>query len=275
VGKTKTAFVTGIGEEDLSGKAKYEQKKKQKEAQEKATQLGGKPEKVHIAGLKGGQRIKTIEAEPILTEEESESPSAKKSKGPKIRSKKYQEAKTKIDKSKAYSINDAIILLKSVSYTKFDSTVELHAKVKKEGLSVNIALPHSAGKAKRIEVADAKTLDKLKSGKVDFDVLLATADMMPKLVPFARLLGPKGLMPNPKNGTLIKSAKDAEKFSGNTMTIKTEKSAPLIHTTIGKVSQDEKELEENVNAIFDAVGRKQIERAFISSTMSPSIKISF
>jgi len=133
----------------------------------------------------------------------------------------------------------------------------------------------AAIKAKRIEVADAKTLDKLKSGKVDFDVLLATADMMPKLVPFARLLGPKGLMPNPKNGTLIKSAKDAEKFSGNTMTIKTEKSAPLIHTTIGKVSQDEKELEENVNAIFDAVGRKQIERAFISSTMSPSIKISF
>ena len=97
--------------------------------------------------------------------------------------------------------------------------------------------------------------------------------MMPKLVPFARLLGPKGLMPNPKTGTIIKTKKDAEKFSGNTTNVKTEKAAPIIHTTVGKVSQKESELVENTNTLLDAVGKRQIEKAFIKATMGPSIKV--
>ena len=113
----------------------------------------------------------------------------------------------------------------------------------------------------------------MKDGKIDFDVLLATAEMMPKLVPYAKLLGPKGLMPNPKNGTLIKSKKEAKKFGGNTMTIKAEKAEPVIHTTFGKVSQKPKELEENLETILKAIGKKQIVKAYIKSTMSPSVKI--
>jgi len=97
--------------------------------------------------------------------------------------------------------------------------------------------------------------------------------MMPKLVPFAKLLGPKGLMPNPKNKTLVKDIKEAEKFSGNCLTVKTEKEAPLIHTTFGKVSQKEEELIKNFEAVVKAINAKQIVKAYIKATMGPAIKV--
>ncbi|HWA51597.1 MAG TPA: hypothetical protein VG895_00900 [Patescibacteria group bacterium] len=204
-------------------------------------------------------------------------PEAKKTKREivaKVRGKNYQETKAKIDHNKNYTLAEAIKFFKeNKDGAKFDQTLELHMIVKKIGLNVNANLPHSSGKEKKVEVADDATLKKLDAGKVDFDVLLATADMMPKLVKYARILGPKGMMPNPKNGTLIKSTADAKNFSGNSKTIKTEKEAPLIHTSFGKVSQNEKELVENADVILDAVNRKQIVRVFMKSTMSPSLKV--
>ena len=98
--------------------------------------------------------------------------------------------------------------------------------------------------------------------------------MMPKLVPYAKILGPKGLMPNPKNGTLIKTKDDAKKFSGNSITIKTEKKQPVIHTVVGKVDQKSAELEENTKTIVELVGKKQITKAYLTSTMGPSVKLS-
>ncbi|SRR5258706_3357264 len=191
----------------------------------------------------------------------------------KIRGKKYKEAKSKIESTKNYKLSEAIKLLKDLNNTKFDQTLELHIIVKKQGLSVNVNLPHSGGKQKKIEVADEKTIEKLEANKIDFDVLLSTAEFMPKLVKYAKLLGPRGMMPNPKNGTLIKTEADAKKFSGNTKTIKTEKEAPLIHTSFGKLSQDDKELVENAEALVSAIDKKQIVRAYMKSTMSPSVKL--
>ena len=256
MGKTKTAFV---GEEV--------QEKPKKEKREK-------PEKVHIAGLKGGQRIKVVEAEETPTEVEEAKEEEKKAKAPKLRSKKYQEAKTKLTPGTLYPIEEAIKLVKETSYSKFDGSVELHLVVKKAGLATKVTLPHSAGKEKRVEVASDETIKKLEGGKIDFDILLATPEMMPKLVPFARILGPKGLMPNPKNGTLLSDIKKAKSFSVATLNLKTEKEAPLMHIVVGKVSQEGKELKENTEAILNALGgSKQVVKAYLKATMGPSVKL--
>lgn len=234
--------------------------------------------KVHLAGLQGGQRVKMVEAsEPLETEINSEGEVVKKGGRKiveKVRGKKYVSSKKMFDNSKTYSTTEALKLVKETSYSKFDGTIELHMTVKKTGISAQVVLPHQAGKTKKVEVASDDTVTRLRMGKIDFDILVATAEMMPKLVPFARLLGPKGLMPNPKNGTLVPDIKKAKSFSTGSVVLKTEKEAPLVHTVIGKVSQDSKELAENLEAIFKAFGgSKQIDKAFIKATMGPSVKV--
>lgn len=270
MGKTKTAFVTNSEEKtQKSSEELYREKKARQEAKKDNI------EKVHVPGLKGGQRVKIVSVEePISQSNEITEIKAEEEKAEKVRSKKYQEAKLKIGAGKTYPLKEAIKLVKETSYSKFDGTFEMHLVVKKTGGSVHVALPYSGGKEKRIEMANEKTVEKLTEGKIDFDILLATPNLMPKLIPFAKILGPRGLMPNPKNGTIIKSVKDAEKFGGNSLTLKTEKDAPLIHTSFGKVSQKDEELAKNAEKIIDALGgSKTIIRAFIKSTMSPSVKI--
>jgi large subunit ribosomal protein L1 len=152
--------------------------------------------------------------------------------------------------------------------------MEMHIQVKKVGVSANVTLPFSAGKQKRVEIANEGTIAKLKAGKIDFDILIATPEIMPKLVPFARVLGPKGLMPNPKNGTLVTDPKAIKTAPANLIALKTEKEAPLIHTVLGKVSQKDEELKANADAIIKALGGgKQIVKVHISSTMGPAVKI--
>jgi len=260
MGKMKTKFV---GEDETKNKKKQE--------------------KVHISGLKGGERVKVVEASPteespIFEEGKEGTESVKRSERikqvEKVRGKKYIEAKAKFDHEKLYKNSEAIKFAKESSYSKFPGTLELHLITKKVGTSVSVALPHQAGKQKKVEIANDETIAKLKEGKIDFDVLVATPDIMPKLVPFARLLGPKGLMPNPKNGTLINDPKKVKSFSTAIVTLKTEREAPLVHTVIGKTTQADNELTENLEAILKAFGgAKQIEKAFIKATMGPSVKI--
>jgi large subunit ribosomal protein L1 len=191
-----------------------------------------------------------------------------------VRGKKYVEAKKQFDREKLYSVEEAVKLVKSTSYSKFDGTMELHLVVKKAGTSANVTLPHQAGKVKKVEIANEDTIAKLKTGTIDFDILVSTAAMMPKLVPFARLLGPRGLMPNPKNGTLVADEKKAKSFSTGSILIKTEKEAPLVHTVIGKNSQKDEEIVENAEAILKALGgNKQVIKAYMTSSMSPSVKL--
>jgi len=226
----------------------------------------------------------SLEKKPRKKEAESGSGEAEKEKnisksakpvrhGKKTRGARYREAAAKVDKS-LYSTEDAVKLVKETSTTSFDGSVELHIVSKKEKVKERLTLAHSTGKAKRVEVAEEETIKKIESGKIDFDILLATPEMMPRLVPFAKVLGPRGLMPNPKNGTVIKDPKEAEKFSGNAVTVQTEPKAPLIHLTVGKVSFNDSWLVENVEAVLRAVGKNQITKAYLASTMGPSVRLS-
>ncbi|EKE05031.1 MAG: 50S ribosomal protein L1 [uncultured bacterium] len=259
MGKTKTAILTNEVKTAKTSAEEYAEKKAKKAA------LNTKEELI-------------INREEITTPEPEIIPELPK-KVNKIltvtsRSKKYLESKSKVSKATLYKIEDAIKAVKDATYSKFDGTMELHLNIKKTGVNVQVTLPFSSGKTKKIEIADEKTLAKLKEGKIDFDLLLATAEMMPKLAIFARLLGPKGLMPNPKNGTVIKSEKDAEKFKGNLITLKSEREAPLLHTSFGKVSQKTEELVKNAESILNALGgSKSISKAYMKSTMSPSVKL--
>jgi len=188
------------------------------------------------------------------------------------RGKKYLEAAKKTNKSKIYTTGAAIDALKEMSYVNFDPTVELHLNMTKN-VDVEIKFPFKAGKTKTVEVADEKTIEKIKKGNIDFDVLLATPDMMPKLVAFAKILGPRGLMPNPKAGTLIKNKADAKDFSTTEIRLKTEKKAPLIHIAVGKLGQKKEEVVKNIEAVLVAVGKKNIKKAYLTSTMSPSVRL--
>lgn len=299
MGKTKTAFVGGLTDEKMSSEEKYKQKLAKKKAEESATTKvmadKGKA-KVKGLGLKGGARIKVIGAEvpeevgkvdQVLQVEQVEqvekAGEATKEKKIRVRGKNYKTAKAKTDRNKLYSISDALKLIKSLSFTKFDETYELHILAKKTGLNFSLTLPHTFGKTKKVEVASDETVEKLKKasspkssgpgGKIDFDVLLATPEMMPKLVMFAKLLGPRGLMPNPKNGTLIKSVKEAEKYSASQTVLKTEKEQPVMHTTVGKMSMKEGDVAENIHVILDTITKANIVKVYLKSTMSPSIKL--
>ncbi len=271
--------ISALGSEDeASKKAKREIQLEQKRLRE------GKELKAKAPGLKGGQRVVDTAAESLIeydqlqeklhTEEVNE---VKKTKVVRIRSSAYKTAKAKIDPEKTYPIKAALEVLKQVNLTKFDPTVELHMNLGKSGFSQNIELPYSNGKSQKIAVADDVTVAKIEANQIDFDVLLASPAQMPKLVKLAKILGPKGLMPNPKNGTVVTDPEVAAKklVGSNSLALKTEKSAPLIHAVVGKLSQPEKELTANIEAVFKSLSLSQnsVLKAVLKTTMSPAVKL--
>ena len=115
----------------------------------------------------------------------------------------------------------------------------------------------------------------VEKGKIEFDILLAEPSMMPKLAKVAKVLGPRGLMPNPKNGTISEKPESlAKKYEGGLVSFKTESKAPILHLTVGKISFGPKKLSENITTLLDAVKKENIKDATLKSTMSPGIKLS-
>lgn len=193
-------------------------------------------------------------------------------------SKNYLAVASKVDKTKKYKLNDALSLLEELKRAKFDETVELHINTVEKGISGNFTLPHGTGKQMRVAIADPNSVEELvktiESGKIEFDVLIATPDAMPKLARVAKTLGPRGLMPNPKNGTVTPTPADvAKKFEGGQINFKTEAKFPILHLAIGKLSFGDKKLTENIKTAVAAVKTKNIKNATLKSTMSPGLKL--
>ncbi|PIR76319.1 MAG: 50S ribosomal protein L1 [Candidatus Magasanikbacteria bacterium CG10_big_fil_rev_8_21_14_0_10_42_10] len=222
-------------------------------------------------------------------------------------SKRMTDLKTKVDSTKVYTLDEAITLVKATSNVKFDASVEFHARLgidpKKSDqlIRATVVLPHGTGKTKRIAafvgpndekaakdagadlVLGEEEIKAIKdTGKIDFDIAVATPEMMPKLAVAARVLGPKGLMPNPKTDTVDKNvAKMIEALKKGKAAFKNDDQAN-IHQLIGKVSFDNAKLKENIETFLEALKRAKpsgskgtyIKTAFLTSAMGPSIKIS-
>lgn len=220
--------------------------------------------------------------------------------------KKYVEASKKVEANKLYSLEEAVKLVKETSVTKFDSTVEvaiklnIDAKKSDQSLRGSFVLPNGTGKSKRVlviakgdaqkeakeagatYVGDKDLIEKIaKENWFDFDVIVATPDMMPELGKIGKVLGPKGLMPNPKTGTVTTNVKKAVEDINKGMIAYKNDSYGNIHTIIGKVSFDEKKLAENLSYVVTTVAKAKptsvkgvfIDSITITSTMGPGIRL--
>ena len=206
------------------------------------------------------------------TSQETEKKTAKK-RPPRKRSSRYLKAKSQVDHTQTYPLLKAIKLLKKVSFSRFNGSVETHFVTHQAGLKGEVKFPHSTGKTSKIAIVDDDLLKQIEKGKIDFNVLLSTPQMMPKLAKYAKILGPKGLMPNPKAGTITDNPQALAKKMADKTRFRAETKAPLIHHVIGKVNDSPKNLQENFFALINAVGVKNIKKAVLASTMGPGIKI--
>ena len=220
--------------------------------------------------------------------------------------KKYVEASNKVEKNKLYTVEEAIDLVKNTSTTKFDSTVEvafklnLDTKKADQQLRGSLVLPNGTGKTKKIlvlakgaqaEVAknagadyvgDVDMIEKIqKENWFDFDTIIATPEMMPMLGKIGKILGPKGLMPNPKTGTVTTTPDKAVEDVKKGMIEYRADSYGNVHTIIGKVSFDADKLKENFNYLYNTIVKAKpsavkgtyIQNISITTTMGPGIKV--
>ncbi|WP_099975145.1 MULTISPECIES: 50S ribosomal protein L1 [Lactobacillaceae] len=221
--------------------------------------------------------------------------------------KKYNEALKQVDKAKTYDTVEAIDLLKKVDYAKFDATVEVainldvDPKQADQQIRGAIVLPNGTGKTSRVvvfaegdqakaaEAAGADVVgsddlvDRIKDGWLDFDVAVATPPMMAKVGALGRVLGPKGLMPNPKTGTVTMDVtKAVNDIKAGQVAYRVDPNG-LIHAPIGKISFDSAKLAENYTAIYEAVLKARpaslkgtyIESVSMTSTFGPGLKLNF
>jgi len=222
--------------------------------------------------------------------------------------KKYLDAAAKVDSTRNYSPSEALELVKQTSISKFDGTVEVHLRLGVDPRHADqlvrdvVVLPHGLGKTVRVLVFaqgdgaalareagadyvadDDEMITKIQGGWTDFDVAIATPDMMGKVGRLGRILGPRGLMPNPKAGTVI-PAEDiprvVEESKAGRVEFRVDKTANL-HVPIGKVSFEQQKLYENLAALMEAIKKARpaaakgtyIKRVTVTSTMGPGIRV--
>lgn len=221
------------------------------------------------------------------------------------KTKKYKESLSKIDKSKLYTLSEAASLVKEVSNVKFDASVDLAVRLGVDPRKANqmvrgvVSLPHGTGKNVRVlalvtpdKEAEAKEagadhvglddyLQKIKDGWTDVDVIITMPSVMGKLGPLGRVLGPRGLMPNPKTGTVtMEVGKAVAEVKAGKIDFKVDKTG-IIHASVGKASFDASKIKENANELLQTLIKLKptaakgtyIKSVSISSTMSPGIAV--
>ena len=221
------------------------------------------------------------------------------------KSKNMLNASEKFDSMKAYLLEEAVALVKDMKYSKFDESVDLAIKLgvdprhAEENIRVTTPLPHGTGKSVKVlvlaegpkekeaeeagadYVGNKEFLTKIKNGWTDVDKIVATPDMMGELGKLGKILGPKGLMPNPKSGTVTMDvAKAVKDLKAGQVELRVESNG-IIHVSCGKVSFEIEQLVENIAKIHDTIMKARpssvkgqyLEKVFISSTMGPSVII--
>ncbi len=267
----------------------------------------GKKSKKHVEEVKAEEERQARKAERKAEEALVKPKGATPVTRPKLerRGKKYQEAAKLVVKGKTYTLKDAIELALKTNPTKFDASVEIHTRLgvdprqADQNIRTTIVLPNGNGKEVRVAVfapidvckaakaagadiaEDEEFLKQLEKGTINFDVLISTPQYMPKLGKFARLLGPKGLMPNPKAGTVTMDVEKAVKESkAGKVEYRVDKQA-IVHIGVGKTSFGADKLLENANAFFDSLKAQKpaslkgsyVKSVFITTTMGPSIAV--
>ena len=219
--------------------------------------------------------------------------------------KRYREALKKVDRAKLYALDEAVGMVKEFAKAKFDETVEIAAKLgvdprhADQMVRGSVALPHGLGKTERVvafakgeKVREAKEagadfvgaedlVEKIQGGWLDFERVVATPDVMGLVGRLGRVLGPRGLMPNPKSGTVsLDIGRVVREIKAGKVEYRTEK-AGLVHAPVGKASFEAKALAENVSAVVDALMRAKpssskgvyFKGLTLSSTMGPGVKV--
>ena len=265
----------------------------------------GKKSKKHVEEVKAEEERQARKAEAAAEPEKKAGPKPVTRSRLERRGKNYRKAVEKLEKGKVYNLTDAIKLAIETSPVKFDATVEMHFRLgvdprqADQNIRATVTLPAGTGKTVRVAVfapldvakaakaagadiaEDEEFTKRLDKEQLDFDVLISTPQYMPKLGKYARLLGPKGLMPNPKAGTVTTDIEKAVKEAkAGKIEYRVDKQA-IIHVGLGKVSFGADKIAENVNAFVESLKAQKpasikgqyVKSVFISTTMGPSIQV--
>ena len=296
-----------MAEEETAKKENLEVVEETTKSEPEAFAKSGKKSRKHIEEVKAEEERQARKEERKLAEAEVKPKGEKPVTRPRIerRGRKYQEAAKLVEKGKVYNLDEAIALAIKSSPVKFDASIEAHVRLgvdprqADQNIRTTLVLPNGNGKTVRVAVfapadvcksakaagadiaEDEEFLKQLEKGTIDFDILISTPAYMPKLGKFARLLGPKGLMPNPKAGTVTMDVEKAVKEAkAGKVEYRVDKQA-IVHIGLGKVSFGVEKLLQNANAFFDSLKTQKpnslkgtyVKSVYLTTTMGPSIAV--
>ncbi len=265
----KAPVETAPAEEATAGKAVVEEKAEAKDSAETTAAVTSKGSKTKKEDKKSKRATK------------------KEVKRKATKSEKYQKAAENIERTKRYSVLDAVEKAKVASFSKFDGSMEIHMNTAQKNMRGLVSLPFASGRKLTVLafgkgadesgadiIGDDEKISAIQKGKVDFDVVVTTADWMPKLAKIAAILGPRGLMPNPKSGTITTDLKKAvTDIQSGKVEYKTDRNAQTMHLVIGKVSQSSDEIAANVKMLVNSIGKTRIKKVVLAPTMGAGVKV--